>query len=76
MPYARVVFCTFGWSEGVIPAHDTTIAYHRRAKMSIFFFSIQRKARRWSVARGPCVSPYTKHVLYNGRAQGPAPTMF
>ncbi len=43
MPYARVVFCTFGWSEGVIPTHDTTIAYHRRAKMSIFFFQYRER---------------------------------
>ncbi len=32
-----------GWSEGVIPAHDTMIAYHRRAKMSIFFFSYRER---------------------------------
>ena len=44
MPYARV-WCfahLVGWSEGVIPAHDTTIAYHRRAKMSIFFFNTEK----------------------------------
>ena len=30
-----------GWPEGVIP-HDTMIAYHRRAKMSIFFFNTEK----------------------------------
>ena len=31
-----------GWPEGVIPTHDTMIAYHRRAKMSIFFFNTEK----------------------------------
>ena len=44
MPYARVwCFAHLVWLEGVIPAHDTTIAYQRRAKMSIFFFQYRER---------------------------------